>query len=290
MSAYSELSPVYCPKYSFDCKSRSRTLSAEQFCPTNATPDVFGHTDRGHSQHAESAASGHPKSPTAAQLKETSTGHRHGYDWSRILDNADVTSSASEPSTMTLVPVEPKEGYFDYYSHNIQSGHQPSAIAQLSAGSNGVKSSSSSSPFLNPSQNNNNNPPQQLPLASSSSNVPTSLPSSPSQSYFTWLVFLNEKWVPFDPHNQTKLEQTLNLGGTFVDITDSHFPKVKRVRVFPKNNYLSYLGVKYRLSRVMQPDAWLDHANLEREITNNIRNTSTLSRLPNGWDRAVNQL
>jgi hypothetical protein len=76
---------------------------------------------------------------------------------------------------------------------------------------------------------------------------------------FTWLVFMNEKWVPFDPINQTKLEQTLTLGGTFVDITDSHFPHVNRVRVFPKNNYLSYLGVKYRLSRIMQPDAYLDH-------------------------------
>ncbi|ORZ15707.1 hypothetical protein BCR42DRAFT_415760 [Absidia repens] len=66
------------------------------------------------------------------------------------------------------------------------------------------------------------------------------------------------KWVPFDANNQFKLEQTLNLGGTFVDIEDSNFPKVKRVRVFPKSNYLSYLGVKYRLSRVMQPDAWSD--------------------------------
>ncbi|GAA5799387.1 hypothetical protein HPULCUR_004802 [Helicostylum pulchrum] len=76
---------------------------------------------------------------------------------------------------------------------------------------------------------------------------------------FTWLVFMNEKWVPFDIINQTKLEQTLTVGGTFVDISDSHFPDVKRVRVFPRNNYLSYLGVKYRLSRIMQPDAYLDH-------------------------------
>lgn len=76
---------------------------------------------------------------------------------------------------------------------------------------------------------------------------------------FTWLVFKNEKWVPFEIMNQTKLEQTLTVGGTFVDITDRHFPDVKRVRVFPRNNYLSYLGVKYRLSRIMQPDAYLDH-------------------------------
>lgn len=69
---------------------------------------------------------------------------------------------------------------------------------------------------------------------------------------------MHAKWVPFDADNQAKLEQTLNLGGTFVDIRDSHFPDVKRVRCFPKSNYLSYLGVKYRLSRVMQPDAWIE--------------------------------
>ncbi|KAI8062786.1 uncharacterized protein B0P05DRAFT_452544, partial [Gilbertella persicaria] len=70
---------------------------------------------------------------------------------------------------------------------------------------------------------------------------------------FTWLVFINAKWIPFASANQHKLEQTLGLGGTFVDIEDCLFPGVKRVRVFPKANYLSYLGVKYRLSRVMQP-------------------------------------
>jgi hypothetical protein len=83
--------------------------------------------------------------------------------------------------------------------------------------------------------------------------------STNNGSYFTWLVFLQEKWVPFDFQNQGRLEQTLSLGGTFVDIEDSHFPSVKRVRVFPRANYLSYLGIKYRLSRVLQPDAWMDH-------------------------------
>ncbi|KAI7886311.1 hypothetical protein K492DRAFT_74635 [Lichtheimia hyalospora FSU 10163] len=114
-----------------------------------------------------------------------------------------------------------------------------------------------------------------------SSTPNTNMSSSPlpttcsSHSYFTWLVFLKEKWVPFDAINQTKLEQTLTLGGTFVDVTDSHFPNVKRVRVFPKNNYLSYLGVKYRLSRIMQPDAWLDH-DAEREARENtIANNNT---------------
>ncbi|ORZ05096.1 hypothetical protein BCR42DRAFT_428697 [Absidia repens] len=85
---------------------------------------------------------------------------------------------------------------------------------------------------------------------------------SKNSTYFTWLVFMYAKWVPFDGINQGKLEQSQQLGGTFVDIEDSNFPKVKRVRVFPKSNYLSYLGVKYRLSRVMQPDAWTDSHDL----------------------------
>ncbi|KAI7867005.1 hypothetical protein BDF14DRAFT_1709438, partial [Spinellus fusiger] len=93
---------------------------------------------------------------------------------------------------------------------------------------------------------------------------PTLMQPSPTTTrqrqtiYFTWLVFMHASWVPFDASNQYKLEQTLSLGGTFVDVQDSHFPGVKRVRVFPKFNYLSYLGVKYRLSRVMQPDAWFE--------------------------------
>lgn len=106
------------------------------------------------------------------------------------------------------------------------------------------------------SNSHNNNSKSSHPAALNG----TSPSSPPARSYFTWLVFLQEQWVPFDAPNQIKLEQTLSLGGTFVDVSDTHFPKVKRVRVFPKNNYLSYLGVKYRLSRIMQPDAWLDHA------------------------------
>ncbi|KAH8548908.1 hypothetical protein BGW37DRAFT_408531, partial [Umbelopsis sp. PMI_123] len=84
-------------------------------------------------------------------------------------------------------------------------------------------------------------------------------PSTHTSTYYTWLVFLLEKWIPFDALNQRKVEQTLNLGGTFVDIQDSHFPAVKRVRVFPKSNYLSYLGVKYRLSRIIETDPGMDH-------------------------------
>lgn len=95
--------------------------------------------------------------------------------------------------------------------------------------------------------------------------------------YFTWLVFMQVKWVPFDATNQTKLEQTLNLGGTFVDIEDSHFPGVKRVRAFPKSNYISYLGVKYRLSRVMQPDAWIDPTPAEEPVsTSSLEDSSSI--------------
>jgi hypothetical protein len=74
--------------------------------------------------------------------------------------------------------------------------------------------------------------------------------------YCTWLVFMNSKWVPFDQINQYRLDQTLGLESTFMDIQDSHFPDVRRVRVFPKVNYLSYLGLKYRISKVMEIDAW----------------------------------
>jgi hypothetical protein len=73
---------------------------------------------------------------------------------------------------------------------------------------------------------------------------------------YTWLVFKEERWQPFDPANQEKVEQTLSMEGTFVDIADPLFPGVKKVRVFPGSNYLSYLGLKYRISRVLQPDAW----------------------------------
>jgi hypothetical protein len=92
---------------------------------------------------------------------------------------------------------------------------------------------------------------------------PASPPSTHTSTYYTWLVFLLEKWIPFDAPNQRKVEQTLNLGGTFVDIQDTHFPSVKRVRVFPKSNYLSYLGVKYRLSRIIETDPGMDHQELK---------------------------
>ncbi|KAI8366333.1 hypothetical protein EDC96DRAFT_508582 [Choanephora cucurbitarum] len=130
---------------------------------------------------------------------------------------------------------------------------QPTTSPSLS-----ISSSSSSSSFEMPSLQPIN---KKSSVAWMPALVANSQPTSqPAQTWnFTWLVFMNAKWVPFDTINQTRLEQTLTVGGTFVDIQDSHFPNVKRVRVFPKNNYLSYLGVKYRLSRIMQPDAYLDH-------------------------------
>lgn len=103
---------------------------------------------------------------------------------------------------------------------------------------------------------------QQNQLQNEDSDQPASPPTH-SSAYYTWLVFLLEKWIPFDAPNQRKVEQTLNLGGTFVDIQDSHFPAVKRVRVFPKSNYLSYLGVKYRLSRILETDPGMDHQELK---------------------------
>lgn len=127
------------------------------------------------------------------------------------------------------------------------------------------EASSSSQSSTNSYLYNNNAKPLVLPTQLPKANIIAGCTSPQVQGRhtsawnFTWLVFMNEKWVPFDIINQTKLEQTLTVGGTFVDVTDSHFPNVKRVRVFPKNNYLSYLGVKYRLSRIMQPDAYLDH-------------------------------
>jgi hypothetical protein len=68
-----------------------------------------------------------------------------------------------------------------------------------------------------------------------------------------WLFFRNSRWTPFDAHNQAKLFETLLMNGTFVDIEDSHFPGVDRLRVFPASNYVSYLGTRYKLSHILLP-------------------------------------
>ncbi|KAI8877715.1 hypothetical protein K501DRAFT_337223 [Backusella circina FSU 941] len=98
--------------------------------------------------------------------------------------------------------------------------------------------------------------------------------------YCTWLVFMNSKWVPFDQINQYRLDQTLGLESTFVDIQDSHFPDVRRVRVFPKVNYLSYLGLKYRISKVMEIDAWsVYESSSTRTTTTSEKSSSSLPEI-----------
>ncbi|CAO3625244.1 unnamed protein product [Cunninghamella blakesleeana] len=68
----------------------------------------------------------------------------------------------------------------------------------------------------------------------------------------TWLFFRDNQWVPFQSDNHHKIEQAFTFGGIYVDIKDSNFPQLKSIRVFPTRFYLSYLGMKYRLSCVIQ--------------------------------------
>ncbi|KAI9469718.1 MAG: hypothetical protein EXX96DRAFT_587195 [Benjaminiella poitrasii] len=68
----------------------------------------------------------------------------------------------------------------------------------------------------------------------------------------TWLFFRDSKWIPFQSNNHHKIEQAFALGGIYVDINDINFPHLKSIRVFPTRMYLSYLGMKYRLSCVIQ--------------------------------------
>lgn len=68
-----------------------------------------------------------------------------------------------------------------------------------------------------------------------------------------WLFFNESRWIPLDLVNHEKLENAIQTKGTFIDIQDSHFPEVKRVRVFPELDYLSYLGIRYKISKVLLP-------------------------------------
>ncbi|KAI9491096.1 hypothetical protein BDB00DRAFT_834492 [Zychaea mexicana] len=89
---------------------------------------------------------------------------------------------------------------------------------------------------------------------SSPSSKSSSSSSSSSHAFQAqWLFFSNSRWIPLDTQSHSKLERTLQLGGVFVDIQDSHFPDVQRIRVFPGADYLSYLGIRYRISRVLLP-------------------------------------
>ncbi|KAI7878827.1 hypothetical protein K492DRAFT_132268 [Lichtheimia hyalospora FSU 10163] len=68
----------------------------------------------------------------------------------------------------------------------------------------------------------------------------------------TWLFFRDNQWIPFQSENHYKIEQAFTMGGIYVDIKDRNFPQLKSIRVFPARFYLSYLGMKYRLSCVIQ--------------------------------------
>jgi hypothetical protein len=68
----------------------------------------------------------------------------------------------------------------------------------------------------------------------------------------TWLFFKDAQWIPFDYENHAKIESNFTMGGVYVDIKDTNFPDLKCVRVFPTRFYLSYLGMKYRVSAVLQ--------------------------------------
>ncbi|KAI9305060.1 hypothetical protein BJ944DRAFT_265852 [Cunninghamella echinulata] len=68
-----------------------------------------------------------------------------------------------------------------------------------------------------------------------------------------WLYFNQSRWIPLNCKNYAKLESAIEMGGCFVDIKDSNFPSVDRVRVFPKLDYISYLGMKFRICRLLLP-------------------------------------
>ncbi|KAI9497906.1 hypothetical protein BDB00DRAFT_756003 [Zychaea mexicana] len=71
----------------------------------------------------------------------------------------------------------------------------------------------------------------------------------------TWLFFRDNQWVPFQSENHFKIEQAFTMGGNWQYkhlVIDNNFPQLKSIRVFPARFYLSYLGMKYRLSCVIQ--------------------------------------
>ncbi|SAM03844.1 hypothetical protein [Absidia glauca] len=95
--------------------------------------------------------------------------------------------------------------------------------------------------------------------------VPTSLsppalamrrryPRRSTSFHAQWLYFSNSRWIPLNSQNYAKLESILQTGGVFMDVADTNFPLVKSVRVFPKSDYLSYLGVRFRICRLLLPD------------------------------------
>ncbi|KAM3589490.1 hypothetical protein VKS41_000352 [Umbelopsis sp. WA50703] len=94
-------------------------------------------------------------------------------------------------------------------------------------------------------------PAPQPTAATATTNSDSQQDSAQSQE-ITWLFFRDNKWMPFQSENHYKIEQAFTLGGIYVDIKDHNFPQLKSIRVFPTRFYLSYLGMKYRLSCVIQ--------------------------------------
>ncbi|KAI9304100.1 hypothetical protein BJ944DRAFT_203299 [Cunninghamella echinulata] len=136
------------------------------------------------------------------------------------------SSSSSHPiptlpsTTKSSLPIE-------YLSHQHHQHHQPTTITTTKAFEE------------NPINETNNN-----------DNTSQTLTDYPQE--VTWLFFRDNQWVPFQSDNHHKIEQAFTFGGIYVDIKDSNFPQLKSIRVFPTRFYLSYLGMKYRLSCVIQ--------------------------------------
>ncbi|KAI7859016.1 hypothetical protein BDC45DRAFT_565108 [Circinella umbellata] len=118
-------------------------------------------------------------------------------------------------------------------------------------------------PLLTTTHNNNNNslpfslfdtPPRgnDIKMSTESTSSSTEPPMTDYPQEVTWLFFRDNQWVPFQNENHFKIEQAFTMGGIYVDIKDNNFPQLKSIRVFPARFYLSYLGMKYRLSCVIQ--------------------------------------
>ncbi|CAO3608385.1 unnamed protein product [Cunninghamella echinulata] len=93
---------------------------------------------------------------------------------------------------------------------------------------------------------------EESPINETNNNDNTSQTLTDYPQEVTWLFFRDNQWVPFQSDNHHKIEQAFTFGGIYVDIKDSNFPQLKSIRVFPTRFYLSYLGMKYRLSCVIQ--------------------------------------
>ncbi|ORX57982.1 hypothetical protein DM01DRAFT_1267102, partial [Hesseltinella vesiculosa] len=70
-----------------------------------------------------------------------------------------------------------------------------------------------------------------------------------------WLYFNQRRWMPLNCQNYASLDKALVTGGVFVDIADTNFPSAKCVRVFPKADYLSHMGMRFRICRLLLPEA-----------------------------------